>query len=92
MPHTKSAKKRLKQSRIRRASNRMVLNDLRTQIKKLLKAIKDNNVAEATDALTTVYKELDKAAARRYLHPNTAHRYKSRLTTRFNALKQAKAG
>lgn len=92
MPHTKSAKKRLRQSKVRRSFNRMVLADLRTQVKKLLKAIKDGDLESATAAIAVVYKKLDKAAARRYLHPNTAHRYKSRLTLRYNALKQAKAG
>lgn len=86
MPHTESAKKRLRKSQTRRERNRMVRGDLRTEIKKLLKLVKENKAADAKASLSTVYKKLDKAAARGYLHPNTAHRYKSRLTVRVNRL------
>lgn len=91
MPHTKSAKKRLKQNIARRLRNRAVISDLRTQIKKLLKAVKEENLEEAQGHLKLVYKKLDKCAVRRYLHPNTAHRYKSRLTKRVNKLSEQKA-
>ena len=47
MPHIDSAKKRLRQSVKRRLQNRSTLSDLRTQMKKVLKAIKDGNAAEA---------------------------------------------
>ncbi|QDU59298.1 30S ribosomal protein S20 [Planctomycetes bacterium Pan216] len=92
MPHTKSAKKRLVQSFARRERNRHVKSDLRTQIKHFLKAIKEENLDEARTNLRLVYKKLDKCAVRRYLHPNTACRYKSRLTKRVNALAQTKMG
>ena len=91
MPHTKSAKKRLRQSQERRAHNRSIKSDLRTQIKKVLKAVKEGNGEEAREHLRLAYKKLDKCAARRYLHPNTAYRYKSRLTLRVNAMQQASA-
>lgn len=86
MPHTQSAKKRLKQNHERRLRNRAVISDLRTSVKKLLKSVKDGSVDEAKEQLKVVYKKLDKCALRRYLHPNTAHRYKSRLTKRVNSM------
>jgi small subunit ribosomal protein S20 len=55
---------------------------LRTAIKKLLKLIKEGNAAGAQEQLRVCSGKLDKVAVRRYLHPNTAHRYKSRLAKR----------
>ncbi len=80
MPHTKSAKKRLRQSQVRRMRNRAVKSDLRTHIKKLRTAVADGRAEEAATLLRTVYQKLDKCAARKYLHHNTADRTKSRLT------------
>ena len=90
MPHTKSAKKRQKQNIERRLHNRAIISDLRTNVKKLLQAVKDGSADEAKTQLSVVYKKLDKCAMRRYLHPNTAYRYKSRLTKRVNDM-QAEA-
>jgi small subunit ribosomal protein S20 len=89
MPHTKSAKKRQKQNLERRLRNRAVISDLRTNVKKLLRAVKDGNADEAKSQLSVVYKKLDKCAMRRYLHPNTAYRYKSRLTKKVNGMQTA---
>lgn len=86
MPHTESAKKRLKQNEKRRTQNRSVKSDLRTHIKKLLKAVKDKDVAGAESHFRVVQKKLDKCAMRRYLHPNTAYRYKSRLARRIGKI------
>lgn len=82
MPHTETARKSLRQSIVRRVHNRAVIAELRTEIKKLLKAVKDGAVDAAKAQLSIVYKKLDKCGARRYLHPNTAYRYKSRLAKR----------
>jgi small subunit ribosomal protein S20 len=86
MPHITSAKKRLRQSKVRRVRNRAVLADLRTSIKKLLKAIKSSDKAGAVENLKIVHGKLDKCGIRRYLHPNTAQRYKSRLAKRVQKL------
>jgi small subunit ribosomal protein S20 len=87
MPHVTSAKKRLRQNIKRRMQNRAVKSDLRTAIKKLLKSVKEKNLDTAKGLLSIVASKLDKAGARRYLHPNTAARYKGRLTKRVLALK-----
>ena len=86
MPHTESAKKRLRQNAKRRAQNRAVKSDLRTTFKKLLKTVKAGDAAGAGELLKVAFSKLDKCAARRYLHPNTAHRYKSRLTKRVTGI------
>lgn len=86
MPHTDSAKKRLRQNEKRRAQNRAVKSDLRTHMKKLLKAVKEQDAAGAESQFRIVQKKLDKCAMRRYLHPNTAYRYKSRLARRIGKI------
>jgi small subunit ribosomal protein S20 len=55
-------------------------------MKKVLAAAKTGDRQQAEEALRLAQKKLDKAAARRYLHPNTAYRYKSRLANRVNAM------
>lgn len=72
--------------------NRAIISDLRTHVKKLLKAIKAGEATAAQDLLKVCSKKLDKCGARRYLHPNTAARYKSRLSKRvFRMTAPAKA-
>jgi small subunit ribosomal protein S20 len=78
MAHTSSAEKRLRQTEKRRAHNRTVKKAIKAEIKKFLAAVKDAP-ATAADALKAVAKRLDKAAARRIVHPNLAARKKSQL-------------
>jgi small subunit ribosomal protein S20 len=78
MPHTSSAEKRLRQTEKRRAHNRSVKKAIKAEIKKFLAAAKDSPET-AGDALKAVVKKLDKAAARRIVHPNLAARKKSQL-------------
>lgn len=88
MPHLKSAKKRLRQSKLRRQRNRAVSSDLKTEIKKYLKAVKDKKIDEAKTHLVECYSRLDKAGARRYLHPNKASRMKARLAAKLGHLEK----
>jgi small subunit ribosomal protein S20 len=78
MPHTHSAKKNLRKSEKRRLHNRAAKRTLKTHIKRFEAAL-DGPV----DALRTEYnlaaKKLDKAAARRIIHPNLASRKKSQM-------------
>lgn len=86
MAHTKSALKRIRQSRKRHATNRMHLTRLRHQIQKLRKAIEAKDVARATQLLRPTISLIDKSIQKAIIHQNTADRYKSRLLHRFNAL------
>jgi small subunit ribosomal protein S20 len=78
MPHTRSAKKHLRKSEKRRVRNRAVKRTLKTHIKRFVEALegpaealqKEYNLAAA---------KLDKAAAKRVIHPNLAARKKSQL-------------
>ncbi len=87
MPHTQSAKKRLKQSLRRKASNRSVKAELRTEIKQVRAAVAAGNLDEAKKEMITAQEKLDRAATRRVIHKNKAARVKSRLS---KALKAAK--
>ena len=76
MPHTKSAKKSLRQDEKRRLRNRAVKKAIKTQIKAFLAAVGGD---KAADELKAAIRKLDKAAARRVIHPNAAARKKSQL-------------
>jgi small subunit ribosomal protein S20 len=85
MPNTPSAIKRLKQSQKRRMHNRIAKKIIRTFTKRTLAAAaaKEFEKAEADFRLTTA--KIDKAGARRVLHPNTADRRKSKLARDYHA-------
>jgi small subunit ribosomal protein S20 len=85
MPHTKSAKKHLRQSAKRRERNREAKKAIRLQMKKLFRAPKDTTVEQLQKEFDQASKKLDKAAAKRVIHPNTAARRKARLARLINA-------
>ena len=79
MPHTKSAKKRLRQNEKRRLSNRATKSALKTQIKKVLATAAGGSLDDLRKEYNLAAKKLDRAAAKRVIHPNTAARKKSQL-------------
>jgi small subunit ribosomal protein S20 len=85
MPHTPSAKKSLRQTAKRRMRNRIAKKSIRIQIKKLTEPEKDTTLDKLQVELKLAIKKLDKAAAKRVIHPNTAARKKSQLTRLINA-------
>jgi small subunit ribosomal protein S20 len=88
MPNTKSAKKRHRQSQVRRARNRAAKSVLKTQVRKVREAITAGELDKAAEELRVTAKKLDQTAARGIVHRNLASRTKSRLSA---ALKRAKA-
>lgn len=80
MPTTKSAKKRLRQSLEKRASNRATKSAVKTQVRKVRKAVEAGDIATAEAELKLASKKLDRAGAKRVIHPNAASRTKSRLS------------
>jgi small subunit ribosomal protein S20 len=82
MPHTKSAKKALRQDAKRRDRNRAVKKALKTQIKKFAAALTEGTPEQKQAEFIACVKKLDKAAARRIIHPNAAARKKSQLAKR----------
>ena len=88
MPNTKSANKRLRQNVLRRERNRSAKRAVRTQCREVREAIEDGDVDKAETELRLAAKSLDRAGARKIIHPNAAARIKSRLSAKIKALKQ----
>ena len=76
MANTRSAEKRIRQSRKRTLQNRMQRSRMRTSIKKVMQAT-DAETAETAFRDTSAL--LDRLASRRVIHPNRAARKKSQL-------------
>lgn len=85
MPHTKSAKKRLRQNEKRRLHNRAVKKTLKQQIKKFLEVLKTGTSEQVKREYNITAQKLDRAAARRVVHRNLAARKKSKLALKMNA-------
>ena len=85
MPHTKSAKKALKQDQKRRDRNRGVKKALKTQLKKLDIALAEGTPEEKKAEFVAAVKKLDKAAARKVIHRNAVARKKSQLARKLAA-------
>jgi len=85
MPNTPSAIKRLKQSTKRRMHNRITKKIIKTYTKRTLAAVAEKEFEKAEADFRTTVTKIDKAGARRVLHPNTASRRKSKLTRDYQA-------
>jgi len=90
MPHSASAKKRLRQNLRNRERNRAAKSVIKTEIRKVLDSLRGGDVPAAKEQLRTVAKKVDQAAAKKIVHRNRAARVKSRLSARI--VKASKAG
>ncbi len=79
MPHTRSAKKQLRKNKKRRLLNRAIKKAIKTQIKKVQDVAQSGTVEQLREEYNVAAKKLDKAAAKRVVHPNLAARKKSQL-------------
>lgn len=84
MPITKSAKKALRQSKNKRASNLRYINRIKTLAKEIKKLATTKKTKEVTELLSKYYKALDKAAKENVIKKNAAARKKSRITLLVN--------
>lgn len=89
MANIKSSKKRARQAVVRNQRNSSQRSQLRTAVKKVLKALNANDAAAAQEAFNTAQPLLDRFSARGLIHRNKAARHKSRLSARIKALKAA---
>jgi small subunit ribosomal protein S20 len=85
MPSTPSAIKRLKQSTKRRLHNRITKKLIKTYTKRTMAALAAKEFEKAEADFRTTVAKIDKAGARRVLHPNTASRRKSKVTRDYTA-------
>ena len=86
MANSAQARKRAKQSEVRRRHNASFRSMVRTYINKVDAAITGGDHAAATTAYNTAVPVLDRMADRGIIHKNKAARHKSRLNTAIKAL------
>lgn len=82
MPIIKSAVKRAKQEKTRRARNVAVKTAIRTEVKVFHKNLTDSKTA--SEKLVLAISEMDRAVKKGVIHKNTAARKKSRLMRELN--------
>lgn len=86
MANTAQARKRARQSELRRKHNAALKSTLRTAIKNVKKAIAVGDKAAATRTLQASTAIVDRIADKRIIHKNKAGRHKSRLAAQIRAL------
>ena len=86
MPNIKSAKKRVKTDAKKKVANKNNASSMKTAIKKVKAEIKNENKELATAKFNEANKKIDKAVKAGVIKKNTAARYKSNLTKKFNQL------
>jgi small subunit ribosomal protein S20 len=79
MANIDSAKKRARQSEVRRVHNASLRSRMRTAVKRVRKAIADGDKEAAQRELRTAASMLDSTAGKGIVHKNMAARNKSRL-------------
>ena len=82
----KSAEKRNRQNKKRRLRNASVKSLVKTRTKNVLEAVGEKNPETAKGKLLEAIATIDKAAAKKVFHKNTASRKISKLTRKVNAL------
>ena len=86
MPHSNSAKKRLRQSIKRNLYNKSIKRTLRTQRRKFLAAVTAGDAETAAVEFRQTVKAYKQAAAKGVIHSNAVSRTESRLAQKLNAL------
>ncbi len=85
MPSSSSAKKRVRQNAKRKKQNRASKKVIKTLTKRATASLAAKELDKAVTDLNAAASKIDKAGARRVLHPNTAARRKSKLARAYNA-------
>ncbi len=86
MAHHKSAKKRIRQTVRRTATNKARTSRIRTFVKKVEDAIASGDKAAARAAFVAAQPEMHRGVTKGMLHRNTVARKLSRLSARIKAL------
>jgi len=80
MANHKSALRQWRRGLKKNTINRSNMSMLRTQIKELREAIKNNNKQEAMDLLPQAFSVIDRSIKKGTIKENKGNRYKSRLS------------
>jgi small subunit ribosomal protein S20 len=91
MPHTRSAKKRVRQNAKRQMRNRAVKSALSTRRRHFTEAVTAGDADKAEKTLRDAQKAFAQAGAKGTIHKKTASRKVSRMAKKLNALKAPKA-
>ncbi len=86
MADHKSAIKKMRQDEKRRLRNKSYKTRVKTVVKKVEVAVKEQNREAAEKALHEAISMIDRVASKGVIHKNNAARKKSRLTKKVNAL------
>ena len=89
MANIKSQIKRIKTNEKAHERNKAVKSELRTYVRKFREAVETGNVDEATVAMRTAARKLDKAVAKGVIHKNQAANRKSAIAKRLAELASA---
>ena len=92
MPHTHSARKRLRQDAKRRLRNRSVKTHLKTRLKRFDAAVAAGSPEEARKQARLVQKFFDRAVTRGVIHRNRASRKKASVFGALNHMLQQSDG
>ncbi|GHT40678.1 hypothetical protein AGMMS49921_02460 [Endomicrobiia bacterium] len=85
--HT-SALKEARKSKKRAERNSAVRSKIRTSIKRVVEAVKNNDVKVASEQLATAFSQWDKAAKRNVIHSKAASNQKARLSKLVSKIKK----
>lgn len=91
MAHTKSQKKRNRQTIVRNRRNRAIRSELNTRTRTVREAAEAGDAERAEAALRMAQKRLDQAVSKGALKANTAARRKASLTRRVRAMEASGA-
>ncbi len=86
MAHSKSAKKRQRQSLVRAERNLVHRSAARTAVRAAREAIEDGDKDAAAAAVKEANKVLDRTASKGVIHANNAARRKSRLVKQLHGM------
>ena len=79
MPNIKSSKKSVRTDKIKTSSNTSYTSRVKNGMKKLEKAIKENDKEKASSTLKTTLANIDKCDSKGLMKKNTCDRQKARL-------------
>jgi len=85
----RSAEKRDRQNKKRKIRNTAIKSETKTEIKKVLAAVDEQDRDSSEKTLKSAIRVIKKAASKGVYHKNNASRKVSRLTKKVNALKKA---
>lgn len=86
MANIASARKRARQSEVRRQHNTSLRSELRTAVKSVKKAIDAGDKKAAGEVLRRASSIIDNIADKNIIHKNKAARHKSRLSAAIKAM------